>query len=143
MTTKPPVLFWVIAGLALAWNLMGVGAYLFETMSDAAALSAAGYTEFEVTSVATRPAWVTGIFAIAVFGGAIGCLGLLLRKKWALLPLMISLAAVLAQQVYMWGMTEAAAHISGAEWIMPVMIPVIAAFLVWFARKKIAKGILV
>ena len=36
------------------------------------------------TMVEMRPAWATGAFAIAVWGGALGCLLLLLRKAVAL-----------------------------------------------------------
>lgn len=138
---KTPALFWVIAGAALLWNLMGVSAYLFEALSSPEAIQAA-YGEPEAAAVLTRPAWATGIFAVAVFGGALGCLGLLLRRKWALWFLVASLAAVIAQQIYIWGMTDAAAHMSGGDWIMPIMIPIVAVFLVWFARRKIASRIL-
>jgi len=138
---KPPTLFWVIAGLALLWNLMGVGAYLFEALAGEEAIRK-NYSPFEADAVFNRPAWVTGVFALAVFGGAIGCIGLLLRKAWAQWPLIVSLIAVILQQIYIWGMTDAASHITGAAWIMPIMIPIVALFLVWFARKKIAKNIL-
>ena len=48
----------------------------------------------------TRPAWVTGSFALAVFSGTIGNIGLLLRKKWTNLILIISLISVVAQTIY-------------------------------------------
>lgn len=136
---KVPVWFWIVSVLALLWNLMGVGAYLFEALSSPEGL-AAQYSEREVAAVLARPAWATGVFAIAVFGGAIGCLGLLLRKEWAKWPLILSLLAVIIQQVYIWGMTDTASHMSGAAWIMPIMIPVVALLLVLFARKGIIRG---
>ena len=46
------------------------------------------------------PAWVTGAFAIAVFGGALGCVGLLMLKRWSTWLLLISLLAVLAQDLW-------------------------------------------
>ena len=141
-TNKPKALFWVISAIALLWNLMGVGAFVFEMMSEPQALIEA-YGQAEDDMVFARPGWATGVFAVAVFGGAIGCLLLLLRKKIAIWPLLISLIAVLLQQGYIWGMTDAAKLMSGADYIMPIMIPVIAIFLVWFARKNTAKGWLV
>ena len=45
-------------------------------------------------------AWVTGAFAIAVFGGTLGCIGLLMLKSWSKLLLLISLLGVLAQDVW-------------------------------------------
>lgn len=140
-SAKAPVLFWTIAGLALIWNLMGVGAYLFEAIASVEAINAA-YSEYEAQAVFNRPSWLTGVFATAVFGGAIGCTGLLLRKKWALWALVISLLAVIIQQIHMWGFTVTASHMNGTSWIMPIMIPIIAIYLVWFAKQKIVEGIL-
>ena len=46
------------------------------------------------------PAWVTAAFALAVFGGALGSLLLLFRKKFAEGVLVVSFLAVLAQMTY-------------------------------------------
>lgn len=140
-TRKPNLFFWLIASLALVWNLLGVGAYLFETTASPETLLAA-YSDYEAKAVISRPAWATGIFAIAVFGGALGSLGLILKKKWAIWPLCASLGAVALQQIYIWTQTDAAAHISGAGWLMPAMIPLVAVYLVFFARRAIACGFL-
>ncbi len=140
-TRKPNLVFWLIAIFALAWNLLGVGAYLFEATASPETLLAS-YSEYEANAVISRPAWATGIFALAVFGGALGSLGLVLKKKWAMWPLCVSLGAVILQQIYIWTQTDAAAHISGAGWLMPVMIPLIAVYLVFFTRRAIARGLL-
>ena len=41
--------------------------------------------------------WVTGLFAIGVFAGALGTLGLVLRRRWARPLLLLSLVAVILQ----------------------------------------------
>ena len=67
-TNKPSVGFWIIGVIALIWNLMGVFAYITQVnMTDEviAALPDAERALYE-----NVPAWVTGAFAIAVFGGA-------------------------------------------------------------------------
>ena len=43
------------------------------------------------------PAWVTGAYAIAVFGGTIASVALLLRKAWAVPAFIVSLAAIVVQ----------------------------------------------
>jgi len=68
--------FWVISAVALIWNVMGVINYFMQMNADALAT----YPEAERAIVEGRPAWATGAFAIAVFGGAVGGLLLLLRK---------------------------------------------------------------
>jgi hypothetical protein len=108
-------------------------------MTDAQIVEA--YGSEQATMIITQPSWYTAVFALAVFGGAIGCLGLLLRKSWAVLPLMLSLLCVVIQNIY-FAMTGVFENIHGGQWAMTILIPVVAVFLVWFARKKKAEGIL-
>ena len=80
-TVRPPKWFWIVASIAFVWNLMGVAAYLMQvTMSDE---TLAALPAEQQALYASTPAWATGAFALAVFGGALGCLFLLLRKSWA------------------------------------------------------------
>ncbi|MGB5205651.1 MAG: hypothetical protein WBN63_15820, partial [Eudoraea sp.] len=79
--TKPPVWFWIVSIVALLWNLMGVMAYLGQAyMTDE---MKAGYTSDQLALMESTPAWVTAAFAIAVWGGLLGCIVLLLRRKLA------------------------------------------------------------
>ena len=43
--------------------------------------------------------WNAAGLAVAVFGGVIGCLALLLRKSWALTMLLISLAGIVLRKL--------------------------------------------
>ena len=88
-TNKPPIWFWVIAVVALVWNLMGVMAYIGQAYMTEAELNA--LPEVEQALYANYPAWATAAFAIAVFGGAIASIALLLRKKLAKTLFLISL----------------------------------------------------
>ena len=69
--------FWAIGAVALVWNVMGVINFFAQMNADALA----SFPESHRAIVVGRPAWATGAFAIAVFGGALGCLLLLLRKS--------------------------------------------------------------
>ena len=71
--------FWAIGAVTLIWNVMGVINFLVQMNADALA----SFPESHRAIVGGRPAWATGAFAIAVFGGALGCLLLLLRKSAA------------------------------------------------------------
>lgn len=132
-TTKPPVGFWIIAVVALIWNAMGVMAYLvqaFITDEAIAALPEEQQAEFLIE----HPAWYTAAFALAVFCGALGCLALLLRKKWAYMLLVVSFISATIQQVYLMVTVE------GISVVMPIMIIIICAFLVWFSKMASTKG---
>jgi hypothetical protein len=130
---KPTVWFWIISIVALLWNLMGVIAYLMEAYMKDEVM--AGYSEAQREIFASQPAWITGAFATAVFAGAIGCIALLLRKKWAGPVLMISLLAVLARTIYFFFMTDGTEVFDVVEGtVLPILTVVIAAGLVIFSR---------
>ncbi|WP_297762415.1 hypothetical protein [uncultured Muriicola sp.] len=132
-TTKPPVWFWIVSVLALLWNLMGVMNYLGSAFMKEAIK--AEMTPEQVNLMESTPAWVTAAFAIAVWFGAAGCIGLLLRKKWAKSALGMSLIGVLAQTGYGFFMTNATDVYGQTEAIIiPLMVIVIAIFLIFFAR---------
>lgn len=139
-TNKPRLDFWIIGIAALLWNLMGVYEYLnqaYMTDEDRAALPLEQQPLYE-----NIPALVTGAFAIAVFGGTLACILLLLRKKLATTLFLVSFIAVIVQMGYALLLSEAAADIRALGLIMPGMIIIVAAFLLWYARKKQAAGIL-
>ena len=136
--TKPPIWFWIISAVALIWNGIGVNAYLqqaYDTESYRAM-----YPDPEMLELANNtPAWVTGAFAIAVFAGLLGCIALLLRKKWAKSILLLSLLGAVASNLYHLFISKAI-ELYGAEVvIMPIVVIIIGIFLVWFAKKGIAK----
>ncbi|MEN3324081.1 hypothetical protein VP395_10105 [Mariniflexile soesokkakense] len=129
---KPPVWFWIVSVIALLWNAMGVKQYLgqaYQTESWRAAL-----TDEQFEMVSNFPSWLTAAFAIAVFSGVLGSLGLLLRKKWAYMVLLLSLIAVIVQMGYI----LAQEHYDGIA--MTISIIVFALFLVWFSKNSVSKG---
>ena len=136
-STKPTTAFWIIAVLALAWNIMGVLAYIGQAyMTDE------GYallSEGEQAYHDNVPAWVTAAFAIAVFSAALACIAMLMRKKWAKSLFVLSLIAVLVQFVYNFFIQEFDT-IEGMDWVWSAVIIVIALFLVWYSKKAVAQG---
>lgn len=136
---KPPVWFWVVGVVALLWNLMGAMAYIGQAyMTDEvkAALPADQQALLE-----NIPAWATAAFAIAVWGGVLGCIALLLRKKWARSVLVISLLGILVQMSYSFFMSNALEVYGTAQgMVMPLLIIVIGAVLVLFAKSSQNKG---
>jgi len=101
---KPPTWFWVVSVLGLIWNLIGAmsflnEAFVAEEMEQALSIE-------PVRIVENTPAWAMAAFAIAVWGGVLGCLGLLLRKKWAHTLFLISLVGILSYFGYSYFMTN-------------------------------------
>ena len=124
--------FWVIGLAGLIFNLMGCMNYISQMNAE----NVASMPEVYRAIVESRPAWGTGAFAIAVFGGSLGCILLLLRKSVAFYVFVMALIAAVAAQIPFLGMAE----FPIAAWIGWLSQFVVGAFLVWYSRLATSKG---
>ncbi len=134
---RPPTWFWIVAVLALLWELFGVAMYL---MHVGVLPNSQEMSEAERSLMESSPVWVTGLFAIGVFGGAFGTLGLLLRKRWARPLLILSLIAVILQFGGWLLMTDAIAIMGPSVFVMPAIIVLVAILLAWLATVAARRG---
>ena len=135
--TKAANWFMVVVVLAIIWNAMGVMAYIMSvTMSaeDFLKLSQAEQDLYHAT-----PVWAKGAFAIAVFGGLLGSLLLLLKKSLAFPVLVVSFIAILVQMYNAFFIQDSFAVFGPGGTVMPVMVIVIGALLIWLAKSAQAK----
>lgn len=134
---RPPAWFRVAAVLGLVWTLFGVFMYLVQVgiFGDVMPM-----TPEEQSLADLTPVWVTAAFAIAVFAGALGALGLVLLKSWARLLLILSLVAVLVQEVWVLFLSGAADVHGASAIVLPILVIAIAALLVWMAHLGVKRG---
>lgn len=125
--------FWVIAAVALVWNAMGCMAYLSEMDPDSLEAAARALID-------NRPAWATAAFAIAVWGGALGSVLLLLRKSLAFYVFVVSLLGVTVQMYHGLFMGGGTGSYGPFEIAMAIMIPAMGAFLIWYTKMAESKG---
>jgi hypothetical protein len=136
MQEKSPIhwSFWAIGALALVWNLLGAGNYLMQMNAG----MLANMPQHVQDLVEYRPAWATGAFALSVFGGALGCVLLLMKKRIAQPLFILALIATIVAVFY--GLL-ATAEYTAMELILTVLSPVaIAGFMIWYTRKAKARG---
>ena len=133
VTATAPAPGWlrVVALLGLLWNLFGVFQYL---------VTVGVFPGADEAAVAAMPAWVTAAFAIAVFGGAFGCLGLLMLKGWSRLMLLVSLVAVAAMDAWIFLLSDNGRDMAGPELGVTVTVLVVAILLVGVANSAGRKG---
>jgi hypothetical protein len=134
----PPKWFWVIVVLALLWNLIGVMAFIGELLIDPKELE--NLIETERNFYAARPIWVIIAYALAVFGGSLGAIALLVRKKAAKSFFILSLVGILAQQFYAFFLSEALNQLGLEDLVLPLAIIIIGFLLLWYTKYCIAKG---
>jgi hypothetical protein len=137
--TKPTPLYWLISIVALFWNFMGIIAYLGQAyISDDALKMLPEENQLYFSNV---PAWVTAAFAVAVFGGFLGAIGLIIRKKWAYFLFVISFLALVAQHVYNF-FIQNYIEMTGSQMILPIVTFIVALFLIYFSKQKSQQGVL-
>ena len=136
--TPAPKWFRPVAIVALLWNLLGCLAFLADLMITPERLSK--MTAAQQAMYAARPAWAVVASAFAVWGGALGCVGLILRKRWSNPLLIASLAGVIVQDIGLFGMTNAASQAGAPVLALQGLVLVICAALVGLGRKASESG---
>ena len=133
-----PKWFKPVAIVALLWNLLGCIAWFSDVMvtpEDVVKMSAAQQALY-----ASRPTWALAATALAVWGGALGCVGLILRKRWSRPLLLISLTGVIVQDAALFGLTAAVSQAGPAVLALQGLVVVIAVALVFLGRKADVDG---
>lgn len=130
--------FWIVGVAALLWNLIGVAMFWMQVTLGSEQL--AQMTEQQRQVYAATPMWLNVAFAIAVFGGVLGAIGLLLRKRWAVTMFFVSLLALLVQMIAAYLVTPAWEAYGAAGLVMPVVLIVIALLFWRYAQKAAERG---
>ncbi|MEQ9092161.1 MAG: hypothetical protein RIE52_13790 [Balneola sp.] len=135
-----PKWFLGVAIAALIWNLLGVFAYLGQMylMSNPEMLAELSVEEQNLYK--NTPIWATIGFTLAVWGGAIGSLLLILKKKVAKPVLIISLAGIIIQMYHSFFISNNFEVYGPGAAVMPVMIIIFGIGLVWLSDKSVKEG---
>jgi len=129
--------FWVIGAVALIWNVLGSANYLMQMNSELVAT----LPDTHRAIIEGRPAWATGGFAIAVFGGALGGLLLLLRKSVAMYLFIASLLGTILTMIHSVDVARTTIDFSPQEIVIMILMPLlVAAFLIWYSKLVEIKG---
>jgi hypothetical protein len=131
-----PKWYMPVAIIALLWNLIGCAAYLMDVTLTPEALGA--MPPDQQALYAARPAWAVAVYAIAVWGGALGCVGLVMKKRWAKGALLASLLGLIAQDIALFGMSPVA--IETPVYALQGIVLMIAVLLLLLANKAVRQG---
>jgi len=110
-----------------------VAAYIMQVTMSPEALAALPDAQRELYE--NTPEWAIAAFAIAVNGGALGCLLLLLKRNLAGIFLQLSLAGVLVQMVHSFFISKNFEVFGPEAMVMPIIVILIAIYLVTLAAK--------
>jgi len=133
-----PKWFTVVAVLALLWNLVGLSMFVLQVTMTPEAAAALPPEQQRIN--AAMPAIAHVFFGVAVASGVLGSLGLLLRRRWAVPLLLLSLLGVLAQMGTAYATTPVWALTGVGGAVLPVLLVGIGVALWWFARRSAQRG---
>lgn len=125
-----PVLF-----LGLAWNVFGVFQFLQTVNGSVGSLMANGLTQAQAELYTGLPIWMHAAFAVGVFGGALGCVLMLLKRKAARIVLGVSLVSYIF--LFIGDITQGVFAAFGASQVMVLSaVVLIAAGLHWMSGTR-------
>lgn len=135
---KPqPVARWFTVAAIASLLFMGLGciSYLMHVFANPAAMPVDQRAAFDA-----EPAWVTGAYAVAVWGGLAGAILLLLRKKAGELLLLLSVAAVLVWLAGLVLVTPLRENMSANDLLVAMVVAALTWTIYWFARHSRQRG---
>lgn len=137
-SASPPRSFLITSVIALIWNIIGIVTYLASVMLGDEALAA--MPEAEQALYASTPVFVTAAYALAVHTGTLASIGLLLKKAWAAPVFIVSLICIIVQMGYSIFLTDLVATMGMGSVVGPLIITLVAVYLVWYSKDAKAKG---
>lgn len=124
--------FWAIVAFALVWNIGGTINFFMQMDAN----TVASLPETHRAIIEGRPLWATGGFAVAVFGGALGGLLLLLRKAVAYHVFIASLVGAAVTMLHTANVAISIIDFSAVEILVMIVMPlVVAAFMIWYSKR--------
>jgi hypothetical protein len=131
---RTPWHLWLVGVVAVLFNAIGVYDFVMSMTQGAAYMTSAGMTPAQIDHYHQMPAWMTGVWAVGVFGAFVGSVLILLRNKLAWPVLAVSLAAFLLSLAYTYVLTDGG-EIMGRQ--MAITSAVIAGLLAFFIGVRV------
>ena len=128
---KPHWSFWIIGIVALIWNVMGCINFVMQMNPE----MVADFPKQAQALITSRPLWATVAFAVAVLGGVLAEILLLLRKAVAYYLFIASFLGVIITNIHTFQVSVAI-----DIWIGSLLSLVMALFLIGYSKLVKTKG---
>jgi len=137
---KTPVHLYVVGVASLLWNAGGAFDYFMTQTKNEEYM--ANFTAEQLDLFYSLPSWVVACWALAVWGGVLGALLLLLKRKVAAPVFLLSFVSMMATTIHNFGFSDAADILGPTGLAFSAVIWLWALGLVVYSRKMAAKGVL-
>ncbi len=140
-THATPRHLWAVGVIALLWNAMGGYDFVMTQTENEAYMS--NFTPEQLEFFYGFPSWLVAFWAIAVWGGVIGTVLLLLRKRFAVEAFLLSLIAMVVTTFHNYVLSNGF-EVSGDAFSLAftAVIFLAAVALLLYARAMHQRGVL-
>jgi hypothetical protein len=137
--TTAPKWFKGMTIVFLIWNIMGLLSFVAHVFITEEAI--ASLPDNERALYGEYPLWTVIAFAVAVIGGFVGSVGLMMKKHWCKMAFIISLIGIIPQMIHNLFFTSSIevygpVQASG----MPIMVVIVGVYLVWLSNYAAQKN---
>lgn len=137
---RTPKHLWAVGVLSLLWHAMAV--FDFTATMTRMESYMSQFTAEQLEYFYGFPTWMIVVWALAVFGGLAGSIGLLLRKKWAVTAFVASVLGLALSSLYNFVLSNGAEIMGSVAVYFTLAIWIIAIFLIWYSRRQAQAGVL-
>lgn len=137
--TKVPITYWIVGAIGVLWNLAGISNFVIQVFFTDSMVELMSAEQKEL--ILSNPMWMKIVFGVATILGLLGSIGLIMRKKWAIPALLVSLIAVVIQMGYSSFATDTL-EVMGQSPVFPAMIVLFSAVLWWYSKRSDSRGFL-
>lgn len=134
---RTPWHLWMIGILGVLWNAVGAFDYLMTQTQNESYMSQ--FTPEQLEYFYGFPAWVVAFWALAVWGGVLGTLLLLLRKRLAVPVLLVSFVSMIITAIHNFLLSDGMAAMGGTGAAFSAVI-FAAALGLWLYARAMAKN---
>lgn len=138
---RTPWHLWVIGIVALLWSAVGAMDYLMTQTHNEEYMSQ--FTPEQLEFFYGFPAWVVAAWAFAVWGGVLGSILLLMRRKLAVWVFLVSLIGMVITTIHNYGLSNGFEVVGGVvPLIFTAVIFAFSVFLYLYSRGLHKRGVL-
>lgn len=139
---RTPWHLWVVGVLSLLWNAVGAFDYVMTQTQNEGYMSS--FTPEQLDFFYGFPSWVVAFWALAVWGGVLGSILLLLRKKLAATVFLVSFVSMVVTTIHNFVLSNGLEAIGDPfALVFSGLIFVFALLLYIYARAMSNRGVLV
>ncbi len=132
---RTPWHLWAVGILTLLWNSVGIYSYMMTRLDRLESLE---MTAEQIAWFESFPVWANALWALGVWGAFFGSVLLLLRSRWAVTSIAISVIGLVGTTFYQRFMTDIPPELDSIG--LTAAIWIITLFMLWYALRM--RGVL-